>query len=172
MVRVTRPFVATLLMGAYVLVLAANLVPVSADGGTQIGPAPPSGQTHLTPVNPHVGFTNYCDANPCITNVIATVAYAEDGSGLYGWYMDLTWTTSENAGTIIAVSVQPATSDVDGNEFAQVDGAAIQLARTGPNHSARISHLKAASYHFIIEAIDANGMKTKYHGFYHFYASL
>jgi len=161
MVRATRFFVVTLLMGT--LVLAINIAPVSADGGSQI---------LLTSLNTQTILSAYCGLNPRISNVNVMQGYTEDGSGVYGWYMDITWTTSKNAGAIIAVSRQPASSDVDGNEFAQVDGVAIQLARTGPNHSVRISHLKSSTYYFIIEAIDANGNKTKYHGVYHFYANL
>lgn len=109
-----------------------------------------------------------CSSDFCITNVLVEQGFDADGRG----YLDLFWTTSHEAGAIVAVSMKPAISDVDGNEFAHVDGAALQIARTGPKHSAHIGNLVFSKYSFVIEAIDANGKTVKHYGEYAFHAYL
>jgi hypothetical protein len=240
MVRATRFFLATLLVG--MLMLAINIVPVGAGGGSptlsadhnpvivplgettgkvtltwdagkgstvefydsinggpEIGPfiQPVAGtDTDTLTVGQTVTYRMYtagkaqlldtltvtvihpldkppaqvgsCNQDFCITNVVAKQGFDPDGIA----YLDFSWTTSAPAGAIIAVSKKPAISNVDGNEFAHVDGAALQIERTGPKHSAHIGNLAFSKYYFVIEAIDTNGNQVKQYGEYTFYGSI
>jgi hypothetical protein len=103
-----------------------------------------------------------CALYPCISDV-----------GVSQWYSDgeftlnIDWLTSEAAGAVVALSTQPAISNEDGNEFAHVDGAAIQIDRTGPKHTVQINGLQFATYYYVIKAIDADGHSMKHYGVYH-----
>jgi hypothetical protein len=109
-----------------------------------------------------------CNQGFCISDVSVKQGFDQDGLA----YLDFSWTTSDPAGAIVAVSKKPAISNVDGNEFAHVDGAALQIERTGPKHSAHIGNLAFSKYYFVIEAIDANGNKVKHYGEYTFYGKI